>query len=319
VVNAVSAAPEIHCPFPVRENPYGGDCEDFLTAMLDGVGADNQLRGIGIGRLAALAYPDAAPEPLRIAALWFAFFWLFDEAWADRLPLSAIHDVGRIHRRVAAVLSGARPTTADHPSVQLLGALLGAIRSWRPRWDATGFRREILRYLQATLWELDIRRRAVVPSLSDYLRMRPLVAAVPPSRELSFLVCDLRLDPPLSTHPCVELADAAAGNYSCWVNDLCSLGTERGSTMNLVVVARHEFGWSQERAVEWLVRMAHNEVLTFQALRRSLPGTILPPLDLPDTARAAADLDRYLAHYEGWFVASAQWMPSTPRYELPAW
>lgn len=313
---ALCDLPEIYCPFPVRENPHRADSERYLAAVLAEVGADAHFREMGIGKLAAVAYPDAEPVPLRIAALWFAFFWLFDEAWADGLPLDAIHEAGRIHRRVAAILSGAQTTAADHPSLRMLGVLLASIRSWRPNWGAERFYREILRYLQATLWELDVRRCGTVPSVSEYMRMRPLVAAVPPSRELSFLICDLRLDTQLCTHPCVELADAAAGNYSCWINDLCSLDTERGSTMNLVVVARHAFGWSRRQACDWLAEVARSEVLTFQSLRCGLPRTVLPQMSFADTARATAELDRYLSHYEGWFAASAHWMPQSPRYQL---
>jgi len=306
--------PEIGCPFPVRENPHAADTEQYLRETLDGCGADGRLGGIGIGTLAGLSYPDVEPEALRIAALWFAFFWLFDDAWADRLPPEALAEVGPIHGRVAAILSGATPTQAEHPSLRLLDVLLGAIRAWRPDWDPAHFHREILRYVRATLWEVAVRRAAVVPSLSDYLRMRPLVAAVPPSRELDFLLCDLRLEPVLRDHPVVELADAAAGNYSCWVNDLCSLDTERKSTVNLVVVAGHAFGWPQSRAKEWVAELARDEVATFQFLRRELRSGVLPYTPLCDPARAVAELERYLARYEGWFVASAAWMPTTPRY-----
>lgn len=304
--------PEIYCPFPVRANPHTQDTERFLHTVLDEAGAGTYLSTIDIGKLAGLAYPDVESPRLRIAALWFAFFWLFDEAWADRLPLDAAGELGRVHRRVADILCGDQPTTTDHPSLRVLGVLEEAVRSVQPYWDASAFHREVLRYLQATLWEIDLRSHGAVPSLSDYLRMRPLIAAVPPSRELDFLICDLRLDSQLSMHPLVELADAVAGNYSCWVNDICSLGTERGDPTNLVVVAQHQFGWPQRQAVEWAAGMATSELVTFQQLRHTLSGIVLPHLTLPDTERAA--LERYLGHYEGWFVASAQWMPTTTRY-----
>jgi len=311
--------PEVYCPFPVRANPHTQGTEQFLHTVLDKVGAGAVLGTIDIGRLAGLAYPNAGPVRLRIAALWFAFFWLFDEAWADGLPLHTTGELGRVHSRVASVLRGDKTVATDHPSLRMLGVLRETIRSVRPDWDPTAFHREILRYIQSTLWEIDLRARGAVPSLFDYLRMRPLIAAVPPSRELDFLICDLRLDRRLSTHPLVELADAAAGNYSCWINDICSLNTERGSSTNLVIVAQHEFGWSQRQAVEWAAKMATSELITFQELRRTLPAIVLPHMTSAGTEHA--ELERYLSHYEGWFVASAHWMPTTTKYrtaEVPA-
>ena len=311
--------PELHCPFPVRTSPHVEDAEQFLHAVLDRVGADTRLSTIGMGTLAGLAYPATGPAELRIAVLWFAFFWLFDEAWADRLPLHTAGNLGRIHGRVAAVLHGDQPTTADHPSVRTLGVLREAIRSVRPGWDASAFNHEVLRYVHSTLWEIDLRSRGTVPSLSDYLRMRPLIAACPPSRELNFLICDLRLNPELRTHPLVELVDAVAGNYSCWVNDICSLGTERRDPANLVVVAQHEFGWPEHQAIQWAAKLATSELATFQELRRTLPGMLSSHMALAD--RQLAELERYLSHYEGWFVASALWMPATTKYrtsEVPA-
>jgi hypothetical protein len=307
----VKAMPEVYCPFTVRASPYADDAERFLVRSREQTGAGPELGTSGIGRLAGLAYPEASREALRIAALWFAFFWLFDEAWADRLPRHEVPRLGGVHRRVASVLAGARTGPGDDPAVRMLGLLGDAIAAWRPGWDTTAFHHEILRYLRATLWEVELRRRGAVPTLAEYLRMRPLTAAVPPSRELSFLLCDLRLDPVLRTHPAVQLAGAAAGDYSCWVNDLCSLETERGATMNLVFVAEREFGWARHRAAAWVATVARGEVETFRSVRESLPATVLVGVDVPG---AAADLERYLSHYEGWFVASARWMPRTPRY-----
>jgi hypothetical protein len=297
--------PDIYCPFPIRENPHGDDAEDTLRAALRACGAGRELGTIGIGRLAALSYPRVPRDALRIAALWFAFFWLYDEDWADRLPPGAETELAAVHRRVAALLTGVRPAATDHPAVRMLDLLEDAIAAWRPAWDPSEFHREILRYLQATLWEIGVRRRGTVPPLSEYLRMRPLIAAVPPSRALNTLLFDVRLAPALRTHPVVELAGAAAGDYSCWVNDLCSLERERGEAMNLVVVAEREFGWTRERALAWVASVARNEVLTFGSVRHDLASMVREP---------PAELVRYLDDYEGWFVASARWMPHTPRY-----
>jgi hypothetical protein len=294
---------ELHCPFPVRANPNTGEAERFLRTALRDVAADTWLSSFDIGKLAGLAYPDVSAERLRVATAWFAFFWLFEEAWADRMPLDAAGDLGRVHGRVSDILGGQRTSATDHPSLRMLSTLLELVPG---DWDASAFHRELLRYLQATLWEVDLRARAAVPPLSAYLRMRPLIAAVPPSRELDFLICDLTLDATLKMHPLVELADTAAGNYSCWVNDIYSLGTERGSPANLVTVAQHEFGWPEPRAVAWAASAATAELATFQRVCKQLAGVV--------PAELAGELERYLAHYEGWFVASAQWMPTTGKY-----
>lgn len=304
----------IDCGFTLRTNPNGADTEEFLRAALADTGAGSRLGSIHIGQLAALAYPDAGPERLRVAALWFAFFWLFDDAWSDRLPRHAVDRVDQIHDDVAAILDGRPAHPRDHPALRLLGLLLDTISALDPDWDGTAFRREVRRYVQATRWEIILRDRGTVPALSEYLRMRPLAAAVAPSRELNWLICDLRLHPALATHPMVALAEAAAGDYSCWVNDICSLRRERGDPINIVPVAMREFDWPQRRAITWATRLAEHELATFQTVRRDLAETVLPRMSIEDRETRAAELDRYLAHYEGWFVASARWMPTTPRY-----
>ncbi|MFJ6895197.1 hypothetical protein [Streptomyces hokutonensis] len=314
-----SDLPEFSCPFPVRRNPHAQDAEAFLRAALSRLGADGHAAehsGNAIGELAALAYPDVPAEHLRVAVLWLAWFWIHDDAWADKVPLGGADELRQVHLRAEQVLRGASAVPSDHLSVRTLALLLEEIRALNPAWDTTAFRREVLRYLRSTLWELDLRLRGDLPSLFAYLQMRPIVAVCTAAREIDFLLCGLQLDPELRKHPLVHLVDAAAANYGCWVNDLCSWGMEQreGITSNLITVARREFGWTHEQAVQWVVKVIQTEVDTFQQLRRDLSSLILPTLPLAEPDRAAEQLEHYLTHYEGWFVANAEWMSRTVRY-----
>ncbi|MFI7000246.1 hypothetical protein [Nocardia sp. NPDC050175] len=302
----------LDCPFTVRENHRAGEVEGYLRDALASVGADAALRGFDLGRLTGLAYPFVSLARLRVAALWFAFFWLFDDAWADRLPLDRIDAVEPVHRRVAELAAGGANQRDDDAALRLLSVLLDEIRAIEPGWDIGPFRHELLRYVRATLWEIRLRKTGGVPSLSEYLRMRPHIGAVPASRELNFLLCELELAPWVKSHPIIELVDAAVGNYSCWVNDVYSLKTEGMLSTNLVVVAEHEFGWERRKSIDWAIQLANEEVRTFVELREALPGLVFPGLARTDPA--VYSLERYLDHYEGWFVASARWMSTTAKY-----
>jgi hypothetical protein len=304
----------VDCPFPDRSSPYGADAAAYVAEVAAEVGVRGRagaavLHGIALGEAAALTYPDAEAERLRVAALWIAFLVLFDDTWGDLLTLDEgwLEPVLEQHRAIQEILDGRTATHADDPLSRLLGRVLADIHRIAPRWDDSRLRHEIRRYLSATLWELDLRDRGKVPDLTSYLRMRRVFSTMTVQLELDHFVCRLRLPERVRTHPCVQLLDMAVADYGCLANDLYSFEQERahGLSANVVTVLQHEYGWDVGTARTHARRLCSRALETFQDIRTR-----------PARFGLAEDdgLRRYFAHYEAFMSAAARWPARSARY-----
>lgn len=301
----------VDCPFPDRSSPYGDAAAAYVRQVAAEAGVQGRagavvLHGIALGEAAALTYPDADAERLEVAALWIAFLVLFDDTWSDLLSLEEgwLEPVLEQHAVIHAVLDG---HGADEPLARLLGRVLEDIHRIDPRWDDTRLRREIRRYLSATLWELDLRDRGVVPDLTSYLRMRRVFSTMTVQLELDHFVCRLRLPEQVRTHPCVQLVDMAVADYGCIANDLYSFEEERahGLSANIVPVLQHEYGWDVPTARAHARKLCAGAVETYEDIRTRPARYGLTEDD---------DLRRYFAHYEAFMSAAARWPARSDRY-----
>src|SRR5439155_54815 len=127
--------------------------------------------------------------------MWIAFLVLFDDAWSDMLVLDGdwLARVLSQHRAVHEVLDGRPATVDDDRLIRLLHRVLVEIAALDLSWDSSRFRHEIKRYLAATLWELDLRKRGQVPDVTSYLRMRRVFSTMTVQIELDFFVCGMHL------------------------------------------------------------------------------------------------------------------------------
>lgn len=312
------APPPIPCPFPDRSSPHGRAAETYVQGVAVELGMTDPasvrvLHGMALGEAAALTYPDADADRLRVAAMWIAFLVLFDDAWSDMVILDGdwLARVLSQHRAIHEVLDGRPATAADDRLVRLLHRVLVEIAALDLSWDSSRFRHEIKRYLAATLWELDLRKRGQVPDVTSYLRMRRVFSTMTVQIELDFFVCRMDLAESVRTHPCVQLADAAVADYGCLCNDLYSLHFERaqGLTSNVVTVLQHEHNWNEREATEYARRLCAQALTTFQDVRARLSCFGLAE----DEA-----LRRYFDHYEAFMGAAARWPIRSARYRAQA-
>lgn len=298
-------------PFTVCPNPHAAEAEARVSETLLGLGAEPstalEWHRHDIGAVLALTFPDLAPRPLYAASLFSAFFWLFDDPWADRLNSKDVLLLLEVHRRLDAVLSGGHADPDDELCVRVLAVLMRELAEIAPSWKPEGFVREMQTYLQTTLWEVELRRRGAVPSLAAYLTLRPITGYWRATIEISGALCGITTEPISRNHPAVQLIDSHAGNYMLWLNDLCSYNREHdeGITANLIPVLAHEFQLSIDQAKHAAMRMCKAELDNFvDTINR------LPALGAPLNPR----IRRYLAHHQHAMAAAAAWMPTTERY-----
>ncbi|MEV4760404.1 hypothetical protein AB0J86_35605 [Micromonospora sp. NPDC049559] len=303
----------VPCPFPDRANPLGPAAAEYVRQVateigLTGSASSAVLHGMALGDAAALTYPDAPLERLRVATLWIAFLVLFDDAWSDLLELEGgwRERVLAKHDAIHAVLDG-RPAPTDDPLLRVLHRILTDIGRVDPGWDTGRLRLEIRRYLAGTLWELDQRARGRIPDLVPYLEMRRVFSTMGVQRELGYFVWEMALPEAVRTHPCLRLVDVVVADYGCVANDLYSLAVERGHgvTSNIVTVLQHEYGWDEAAATAHAVRLAAQALDTFHDVRTD-PARFGLPVE--------ANLLRYFTHYEAFMSAAVRWPARSARY-----
>ncbi|MER7568304.1 hypothetical protein ABTZ93_35905 [Streptomyces sp. NPDC097941] len=305
----------VDCPFPDRSSPYGNAAAEYVRQIAAAAGVRGRagsavVHGIALGEAAALTYPDADEDRLAVAALWIAFLVLFDDTWSDLLSLDEgwLEPVLEQHAIIHSVLDG---HTADDPLARLLGQVLKDIHRIDPLWDDSRLRQEIKRYLAATLWELDLRDRRIVPDVTSYLRMRRVFSTMTVQLELDYFVCRLRLSEQVRSHPCVQLVDMAVADYGCIANDLYSFEEERthGLSANIVTVLQHEYGWDIPTAEAHARKLCARAVDTYEDISTRPARYGLTEDD---------DLRRYFAHYEAFMSAAARWPARSDRYRSGA-
>ncbi|MBO4206256.1 terpene synthase family protein [Micromonospora echinofusca] len=302
----------VPCPFPDRSHPAADQAAGYVRTVaaevgLAGAASATVVHSIALADAAAMTYPDAELDRLRVATLWIAFLVLFDDAWSDLLVVEGDwrEQVRAAHHRIHRVLDGAG--TGDDPLARLLARILDDIAVTAPDWDSSRLRTEIRRYLAATVWELEMRAANRIPDLHAYLPMRRVFSTMTVQRELDYYVCRLDLPEPVRHHPCLELVDLAVADYGCLANDLYSFDSERqhGITSNAITVLQHQYGWDVPTSVAQVQRMAAAALATFQQVSDDPPRFGLPDSD---------ELRRYLDHYEAFMSAAARWPARSARY-----
>ena len=315
----VEPALPVACPYPARLNPAA---EQVLRAAVDrlirGGAVDDRALTIATSSTLdvalALSHPNAPPERLEVAALWYLFLVHVDDHWDAAHSTEDPRWASRLHdeqEELRNVLRGDSPAPG-RTSAYLLRETLLRIAEVDPDFNTSPLRRAVCDYLVGVQWELHQRSAGRVPDLITYLRMRRIFSTAAVQLELTFFVSRCTLPLSARTNPVIELLDDTAANYGCLVNDYYSYRRESGierSASNVVTVLRVHEGLNESRAIRRTEELVERSTQTF-AETRELLRTCVRDAD-PD------ELDAYATCHEDFMSAAARWPAVAQRYEPP--
>jgi hypothetical protein len=277
---------------PCRMHPavYAIEAAVIDWARRTGLRADP---GVGFHRIAGRAFAEFDAAAAALFAQWLT--WLFhldDEMDEGPGRLEIFH----------GVLAGA----SSHP-LEAAFADLWRVTSARmsDQWRAR-FAGNLRRQLDACRVEAANRAAGRIPTLEQYPALRR--GTVGPYLYDLVEPC-LRVEAPAWLHGCPpwrELVEACS-DVTAWCNDVASRPKERGDGHNLVVIAMHELGLDQRRAVAWALDRIAERCQDMHRAARRLPLDELGP-------RAARDVSKVACAYLAAPRAHLDWLVESARY-----
>lgn len=308
--------PRIQYPFPSRINPHVHAAQEHIQQWVEHYGllstekAKTRFSKARFAWLAARAFPDAALHELCIIADFNT--WLFilddqcDEAEAGKKSVflkSVMADLMSIfHQNKSLTLEESAPVPAALSSIwERMRAISNP--AWRLR-----FIRSMEDYFNSCLWEARNRENHVVPTVADYVRMRPFTGALYADVEAIDVIEKIYLPEDMLQHALLKRMVLACNNIVCWANDLFSFHKEAraGDVHNLVLVLQHANGSTLQQAVDEAARMHNEEVAIFVVLEKLLPLT---------GTEKDYELLRYVSVLRSWITGNFDWsMQDTGRY-----
>ncbi|CAL1519247.1 terpene synthase family protein [Chitinophaga sp. MM2321] len=310
--------PRIQYPFPSRINHHVQEAQQHITdwvnhyRLLTTEKAVTRFSKARFAWLAARAFPDAALDELCLIADFNT--WLFilddqcDEAAAGRKSaylksiMAGLMDILHYNKHVTPKDGGPLPS-----ALSSIWERMRAISS--PAWRLR-FIRSMEDYFNSCLWEAENREAGIVPTVADYVRMRPFTGALFADVEAIDIIEKIYLPEEMLQHALLKRMVLACNNIVCWANDLfsCNKEARQGDVHNLVLVLQHANKSTLQQAVDEAARMHNEEVAIFVALEKLLP--------LSSTEKDY-ELLRYVAVLHSWITGNFDWsLHDTGRYNV---
>ncbi len=220
------------------------------------------------GEFAARFYPQA--RDIFPLAEWMAWLFLLDDQIDDGLLDPHGESGQRVLHDILAV-PAAMPVCSADPFVMAFAELWprlagGMPESWRRR-----FLHHLTNSLESTLQEAANRRRGIVPTLAQYLRMRRHTGATLPCFDLIEADGEFCLPDAALTGDLLSIARRSCSEFLTWTNDIVSLAKDDDCEVNnIVLVLQQQYSLDRTTAVERAVSKVYKLESEFRSALSSL-------------------------------------------------
>lgn len=307
--------PAIRYPFASGINQHANEAQEHVTSWVrsfDLLSTEKAWLRFGKARfawLAARAFPDAALRELCIIADFNTWLFILDDQ-CDEAPAGRKADyLKSIMTGLTDILRSNRSVTpAEGPLPAALSNIWERMRAIStPAWRLR-FIRSMDEYFTACIWEAENREAGIVPSVEEYVKMRPYTGALLADIEAIEIIEKIHLKEEVAEQALLQRMVQACNNIVCWSNDLfsCAKEARQGDVHNLVLVLQHAHQITLQEAINEAVRMHNEEVAIFVALEKLLP---LKGLE------SDYELLRYVSVLRSWIIGNYDWsIKDTGRY-----
>lgn len=269
-----------------------------------------RLHASAPARLAGRVCPDATLDGLLFACDWQAWLFLFDDGYCDESVIGS--DPAAI-TEVTVWMLGALETGECCPddvfgrALADLGARLARLAG-PVQWAR--FVHAVSAYFYALVWEATCRQRGTLAPLNEYIRMRRYSGAVSTCLALIEVVNDFEVGDAAWHDPAVRAAADAVSDIICWSNDIVSYrreesraGAASGGLLSLPTVLAHEYGMTEQQALNHSALMLERRIADYRAAER------------PILAGGDLALRRFVADLRHWMSGNLAWSYETGRYQ----
>lgn len=213
-------------------------------------------------------FPRASPDRLYATGLMMVYFFIFDHIYdTDTSPSSWLLDVrGRLARSIMEIIEGSAHES-DHFE-RAVTNIMGMFRSEDEAW-LSGFRAQLLRYVEATLQGKDIARQSPQTSLEEYLELRQHDSGGLWSAYLIEYAHRRYLTPAQREHPDVVRASQQCMWVCSLLNDLFSYAKEKATEdapFNAIYFAMRSRGLGELDAAHHVCERTNHYLAEFESL-----------------------------------------------------
>ncbi|KZV99788.1 putative terpene cyclase [Exidia glandulosa HHB12029] len=280
-------------------NPFYEEAKKASTAWIRGFRAfspkaQKAFESCDFDRLAALAYPSASYDELRVTCDYMNFTFAFDEQ-SDRARADEVRIM------VDAMVESLRG--ADGSKVHLFGEICTQFWSRVVPLASHGVQRRFVKhfqkYVNSVVEEARDREAKRMRTVEEYFTLRRLTAGAHAILILLQLGMCVRNDNAFED-PTVLRLETLTIDMIILGNDLYSYNVEqaRGDSHNILAVVQNQYNWPLDRALLWLAEQHDARVEEFLAQKDSAP---------PEVAK-------YVDGLGNWVRANDAWSFESPRY-----
>ncbi|MFI1972400.1 terpene synthase family protein [Streptomyces cinnamoneus] len=308
--------PPFYCPIEPAIHPRAAELERRAVSWLDSTGLfrDEKDRAWSIAThstdFSCRMIPYGRDEPLLLFIQWNHWAFALDDICHDTgsadIRTAGIVDLNaRISRCLEAPGSAMLGSTPFDATLEDLAARTRAMTTPTQLRRVTEGMRD---WLFGAAWQVSNIERRVMPTLSDYVALRPSVNGTRFSLSWSEIAGGIEVpDGELYSAPVQALTEAAGFIVSC-DNDLFSYAKEDSqetTDQNIVNVLIHHDGSSPAQALGDAVAIRDRVMTLFLELRDQIARD------------AGAELRRYLQALGHYIAGCIRWMNEAPRYASP--
>lgn len=302
--------PELDYPFPSLIHPLVNEieaCSLNWALQFNLLTSEEQVERFTQSRyswLAARAFPDIGFEEACLEANFIT--WLFIRDDHTDAANTTVLKAGI--KQMLTAMRSAGPGKGE-PLVMALHDILQRMRDSSHPVSLQRFQKNLTDYLESTIWETHYRRRRQVPSVKDYIRMRPVAGSMLTVIDTIAIAENICLPDDILQHPVIKRMGLACANLVSWSNDIASFSREmeQSDVQNLVLVIQHNYKIPLEDALREVVSMHSEEMALFLEL----------DMDRPSFGTQNRQVERYITGLRGWIQANFDWtMQDTRRYAM---
>jgi 5-epi-alpha-selinene synthase len=302
-------------PWPGRCNPASERAEIAAASwvashgMLRDPTTAARFRGVGVGLLAAMAYPDASPKLLELIAQVMAWIFIQDDVY-DTAPAKDQRPA-RLEsqfERYLTVLRTGVVTPGAEPAVQALADLARRLSELgSPTWYLHFVETMRRFWMDGVVVETYYRGREISPDPASYMAMRVQTVGVYVCLDLLELTLDDELTPEVRDDPILRRITWLTSRIIAYVNDVFSYDKERrvGDVNNYLHVMQRCEPMSLHAVVDHTIRVHDREL---EQLGK-LDGTVRD-----HGPRMRTLVERYVDGCRAWMAGSLDWQRISSRY-----
>jgi hypothetical protein len=308
--------PSFYCPIEPAIHPRADQLERHAIAWLDDANLfhDEKDRAWSIATHSAdfscRVIPCGDEEPLLVFILWNHWAFALDDQWHDTgsaaIRTSTIVDLNaRISRCLEAPGSA---MLGNDPFAAALADLVARTRAITTPAQLHRVAEGLRDWLLGAAWQVSNVERGIMPTLSDYVSMRPSINGTRFSLAWSQLANRIELPAEEEHSASVQaLTDAAGFIVSC-DNDLFSYAKEDDHEtldQNIINLLAHHNNCPPRQALADALAVRDRTMTLFLRLREQV------------ASNASPELGRYLDALGHYISGCIRWMNAAPRYASP--